>query len=214
MAVLDEETIKQVEKELSNLKTDVKLVYFEKKQAPMNEHIKELLQGLAKASKKISVEMHDVDAEAELAKKYGVTDAPVILIRGSFVRGDPRYYGIPSGYEFGAFIEILKIAGGAASINADASAYFERKNNETKIEVFVTPMCPHCPTSAYTAMKFAIGSSKVKGYVYEAMEFQELSRKYRVSGVPKTVINDGAGEYVGGYPEDMAFLQIKNILEK
>ncbi|MEM4165968.1 MAG: thioredoxin family protein [Candidatus Bilamarchaeaceae archaeon] len=213
MGILDEGTIKQVENELKDLKNDVKLIYFEKQNAPMNSHIKELLEAIAKTSKKISVEIHDIDKELEVAKTYGVNEAPVILIRGSFVKGDPRYYGIPSGYEFGAFIEVLKIAGGAAAINAEASAYFERKNDQTKIEVFVTPMCPHCPTSAYTAMKLAIGSSKVKGYVYEAMEFQELSRKYRVSGVPKTIINEGKGEYVGGYPEDVAFLQIKKILE-
>lgn len=213
MENLDEGTKKQIENELKNLKIDVKLIYFEKQNAPLNNHIKELLQIIADLSKKIKIEIYDINKDIEIVKKYAVDEAPVILIRSDLVKGDSRYYGIPSGYEFGAFIEVLKIAGGAAAINSEASTYFEGKNEPTKIEVFVTPMCPHCPTSAYTALKFAIGSSKVKGYVYEAMEFQEVSRKYRVSGVPKTIINEGKGEYVGGYPEDIAFLQIKKILE-
>jgi hypothetical protein len=34
----------------------------------------------------------------------------------------------------------------------------------------------------------------------DAIEFMELSRRYRVSGVPKTVVND-AVEVLGGLPE-------------
>jgi predicted DsbA family dithiol-disulfide isomerase len=36
----------------------------------------------------------------------------------------------------------------------------------------------------------------------EATEFMELSRRYRVTGVPKTVINDGKKEILGAVPED------------
>ena len=35
----------------------------------------------------------------------------------------------------------------------------------------------------------------------EATEFMELSRQYRVNGVPKTVVN-GRGEILGALPED------------
>jgi len=34
----------------------------------------------------------------------------------------------------------------------------------------------------------------------DAIEFMELSRRYRVSGVPKTVVNDRI-EVLGGLPE-------------
>jgi predicted DsbA family dithiol-disulfide isomerase len=42
------------------------------------------------------------------------------------------------------------------------------------------------------------------------MEFMELARKYRVTGVPKTIVNDDV-EIMGALPEDMfvrAALQI------
>ncbi len=211
MELLDENARHEVAEQLKSLRIDVNLVYFDRK-TKMSDNIRKLLQELASVSTKIKVEMHDFENEGELARRLNVDNAPVILIRGQNVRGDPRYYGIPSGYEFGAFLEVLKIAGGAAGINASASAYFERKDVPTKLEVFVTPTCPHCPISAYVALKLAIGSSKVQGYVYEAMEFPEIAAKYRVAGVPKTIINNGKGEYVGGYPEDVAVMQIKKLL--
>ncbi len=40
----------------------------------------------------------------------------------------------------------------------------------------------------------------------EATEFMELSRRYRVTGVPKTIINDGKKEILGALPED-AFVE-------
>lgn len=45
--------------------------------------------------------------------------------------------------------------------------------------------------------------------VIEANEFPLLARKYAVRGVPKTVINDGASEFVGAHPEPM---QVQAVL--
>ncbi len=51
----------------------------------------------------------------------------------------------------------------------------------------------------------AIESGKVTGDVVEASEFPDMVQKYRVSGVPKTVVNDRV-EFVGAQPESR-FLQ-------
>jgi len=48
----------------------------------------------------------------------------------------------------------------------------------------------------------AMVNANVTADVVEAQEFPQLARKHRVSGVPKTVINDGAGEFVGAQPEE------------
>lgn len=209
MALIDENTKKEAEKKLADMKGPVKLLYFDKK-TEVSEQIKGLLQEVSTLSDKIELETYDV--ESEKAKEHNVENGPVTLIRSEHVKGDPRYYGIPSGYEFGPFLEILKMAGEEIKVSNDAKNFFD--SNDIKLEVFVTPTCPHCPTSAYVAMKFAMASSKVKGYVYEAMEFPDIARKYRVMGVPKTIINEGKGEYVGGYPEDVAFMQIKKQLSE
>ncbi len=210
MAVLDENTTKEVSKRLEELKTPVTLVYFGKN-TEMNNDIKALLNEVSALSEKITLEEYDLEKDKETAGKYGVEDGPVTLFKSDHVKGDARFYGIPSGYEFGTLIEIIRLAGGELKKNDEVAKFFDSTEG-VKLEVFVTPTCPHCPASVYVALKFAMFSPKVKGYAYEAMEFGEISGKYKVSSVPKTIINEGKAEFVGGYPEDVAFLQIKKAL--
>jgi hypothetical protein len=48
----------------------------------------------------------------------------------------------------------------------------------------------------------------------EATEFQNLVGKYRVSSVPHTVINEGAGNLIGATPEEMLVDEIKKAVGK
>ena len=51
----------------------------------------------------------------------------------------------------------------------------------------------------------AFESPHITAASVEATEFMELSRRYRVTGVPKTIVN-GTVEILGAVPED-AFVQ-------
>ncbi|NYZ77602.1 thioredoxin family protein [Candidatus Micrarchaeota archaeon] len=210
MAMLDENAKKEVSKRLNGLKSAVTIVYFDRK-SQLNEDIKALLSEFAGLSGNIKLEMHDMEKDRAAAEKYGVELAPVMILKSAHVKGDARFYGIPSGHEFAAFLEILKMAGGELKGDEGMRKFFDSTSG-IKLEVFTTPTCPHCPASAYVALKFAMMSPKVKGYVYEATEFPDVARKYQVMSVPKTVINEGRGEFVGGYAEDLVFLQIKKAL--
>lgn len=48
----------------------------------------------------------------------------------------------------------------------------------------------------------------------EAMEFQELSQQYMISGVPDTVINDDSGRVVGAVPEQQMLAELMRTLGK
>ena len=48
----------------------------------------------------------------------------------------------------------------------------------------------------------------------DAMEFPELSQRFRVQGVPQTVINSGKGIVVGAYPEQNMLAEIQSALGK
>lgn len=48
----------------------------------------------------------------------------------------------------------------------------------------------------------------------EAMEFQDLSEKYGISGVPDTVINDDAGRVVGAVPEQNMLAELMRTIGK
>jgi len=51
----------------------------------------------------------------------------------------------------------------------------------------------------------AFANPNITAFAVEATEFPDLARKYHVSGVPKTVVNDEV-EILGGLPQD-AFVQ-------
>ena len=51
----------------------------------------------------------------------------------------------------------------------------------------------------------AFANPNITAFAVEATEFPDLARKYHVSGVPKTVVNDEV-EIMGGLPQD-AFVQ-------
>lgn len=56
----------------------------------------------------------------------------------------------------------------------------------------------------------AFANPHITAVAVEAIEFMELSRRFRVSGVPKTIVNDSV-EVLGALPEEMyvrAVLQI------
>ena len=51
----------------------------------------------------------------------------------------------------------------------------------------------------------AFANPLITAYAVEATEFPDLARRYQVSGVPKTVVNEEV-EIMGGLPQD-AFVQ-------
>ena len=47
----------------------------------------------------------------------------------------------------------------------------------------------------------AVASARVTSTIVEASEYPDLVRKYRISGVPLTMVNDSV-EILGGRPEE------------
>lgn len=59
----------------------------------------------------------------------------------------------------------------------------------------------------------ALANPHVRATIVEATEFPDLARQYRVTGVPKTVVNDTT-EILGALPEEMFVRQALQDLEK
>lgn len=59
------------------------------------------------------------------------------------------------------------------------------------------------------AQLFALASEQITAEAIEASEFPDLVQKFRIQGVPKTVINETV-EYVGAVPEKQA---LEHVLE-
>jgi hypothetical protein len=56
----------------------------------------------------------------------------------------------------------------------------------------------------------AFANPNITAYAVEATEFPDLARKYRVTGVPKTVVNEEI-EILGGLPQDDFIAQAMGV---
>ena len=151
---------------------------------------REMLQELSALSDLISLRMHVWKEAQEEAKRFGVERVPGTAIRGrnSTVY---KYYGIPGGSEFAAFIEsITDISRGETLLSAESVKALGKLKENVSLRVFVTPTCPYCPGMARLAFQLALVNPKVHAEVIEVNEFPDLGDRYQVRAVPLTVIGD------------------------
>jgi glutaredoxin-like protein len=163
---------------------------------------KQLIYELAELNDKIQAEVHDFVADAQLAQQYGVDRIPAIVIRTEKDYGI-KFYGFPYGYEFQTLMEAMASASkGQTNLSEQTKQKLQEIKTPINIKVFTTLTCPHCPTAAAMAHKFAVENSLIMAEVINANEFPDLAIKYGVMGVPKIVVNEKI-EFVGAVPEDI-----------
>ena len=111
MGALKEKDKEKVANILKGLEKDVKIVMFtQEMECPRCEMTRLMLEEISGLSDKLSFEVHDFVADADLAKKYGVDKIPATVLLGDKDYGI-RFYGVPAGYEFNVLIEDILDAG-------------------------------------------------------------------------------------------------------
>ncbi|MGB9614718.1 MAG: protein disulfide oxidoreductase [Fervidobacterium sp.] len=199
-------------KELEN---EVKLLFFHSENCEYCDLESQLLDEVKELSEKIIVEKYHKDSEK--GKEYNVEYAPaLILTLSDGVDKGVRFYGIPSGHEFGTLIQDIITFGKGAKPQLSPETVEKLRNLEkpVKISVFVTPTCPYCPRAALTAHNMALASDKVTAEVVEANEFFELSEEFGVSSVPHIAINRNRDRFfIGAYPEPQFLQQVLELSE-
>jgi glutaredoxin-like protein len=169
-------------------------------------------------SDKISVEEVNLVLDGDRATRYGIDRAPAVVVL--FEEGPPaptpdeatwvdsriRFLGLPAGYEFVAIVQAVLLVGvGASRLSAESQRRLAAVDRPVTIQVFSTPTCPHCPGAVVLAFEMAFASPHVTASGVEVTEFPDLARRYAVSGVPKTVVDDRV-EILGALPEQ-AFVE-------
>ena len=164
------------------------------------EETRALLEDVASLSDLITLTVHDVRGQSDLAREAGVSRVPTLVMRGA-ARGVVRYVGIPAGLEFGTLLgDLAAVSCGATTLGTESRAKLAMLRKPVHVQVFVTPMCPYCPRVASLAHQAAVESANVTADVIEISEFPDLAARYHVRGVPKIVMNDTV-ELVGAQPE-------------
>jgi glutaredoxin-like protein len=216
MTLLNEEIRGQLREEFGNLDGSVKLVLFtQEDDCQYCAETQQLAEELAELSDKIVLELHDFASDADAVAAYAVDKAPALAIVKDGeepVDYGIRFYGIPSGYEFSTLIQdIAMVSTGDSGLSNDTKQYLAELETPLHLQVFVTPTCPYCSQAVRLAHMLAMESNLVVGDMVEAIEFPELSNKYNVMGVPRTVINDGVF-LEGAAPEAMLMDKVREAV--
>jgi len=172
---------------------------------------RQILDELPALSDKISIEEANFILEPDKAKQYGIDRVPAIALVGQTDAGEERdskirFLGTPAGYEFMSLVQAVLLVGGRPSmLSEDSLKRVAAVTTPTTVHVFTTPTCPHCPRAVAVAHEMAFANPNITAFAVEATEFPDLARKYSVTGVPKTVVNDSV-EILGALPPD-AFVE-------
>ena len=206
MALLSEQDRGVVSGHLAAIKTPVTILFFTQTiDAPDTVLVaRQVLDEVVSLNDQISLEEVNFVLDRDRAGQFGIDGIPAVaLLRG----GEDtriRFLGAPAGYEFMSLVEALILAGtGDSGLTAESKALIAANVTvPTDILVFVTPSCPHCPRAVTLAHRMAVESPLIRATCVEATEFFDLSERYRVTGVPKTVVN-GTIEMLGALPESV-----------
>jgi glutaredoxin-like protein len=211
MPLLSEKDSAAVRQQLEDaLTSPVKLVMFTQEfECNYCRETRQILEELAGLSPLVSAEVYDFVADKAIADAHGIDKIPAISVMSAGANGAEdvdygiRFYGIPSGYEFVSLLEAIKLVGsGQTSLSQATLDLLAKLTAPLHLQVFVTPTCPYCPRAVVMAHHLAYASDKVTADMVEATEFPHLSQKYRVMGVPRTVINEDI-HIEGAVPEPM-----------
>ena len=163
---------------------------------------RQILDEIVDLNELVTVEEVNFVLDKERVEAFGIAGVPAIAVMRGAVDTRMRFLGAPAGYEFMSLIEAVITAGtDEPGLSDESRALIATVTEPLDIKVFVTPTCPHCPRAVTLAHKMAMASPLITATCVEATEFLDLSRQFRVTGVPKTVVN-GTTDILGALPED------------
>jgi glutaredoxin-like protein len=219
-AFINEEVKQQVRGVFSQLKEPVEVLFFGRKaDCELCDQTRQLVSEVTDLSNLIQFSEYDLVSDQDLAHTYHVDKAPALVIAGIHdgagqnddrrVDYGVRFAGIPSGHEFTSLIhDLVLVSCRDSGLSQQTREVLGKLTKPVTLQVFVTPTCPYCPRAVVLAHQMALESPFVQAEMVEATEFQELSNRHGVSGVPQTTINDGAGVVVGAVPEEYLLAEI------
>jgi glutaredoxin-like protein len=208
---MDQDTQEQVRSLLAVLQTPVTLhMFMQEDECDYCKETRQIAEEIAELSDRVTLQVHDFVEESDLAASLHIDKTPAVAIMGENDQDyGIRFYGIPAGYEFTSLIEAIQLVGtDSYDLAEETLDFLNNLDQPLHLQVFVTPTCPYCPQAVVLAHQMAYASDKVTADMVEVTEFPDLGHRYRVMGVPRTVI--GAETYVeGAVPEHMLLEKLK-----
>jgi len=201
-----------ITRKFTALVNDVELAIFTQElECQFCKETRDLVLELGSMSPKIKTNVYDFVKNEDENIKYKIKKIPAIAIIGKTDYGI-RYYGVPAGYEFAAFVDdIIDVSKGTTSLSESIKKKLADIKKPVHLQVFVSPTCPYCPKAARIAHQFAIENEFIRADVIEMTEFPHLVQRYSVMSVPHVVINEDTS-FVGAQPPEAFIEQINMAL--
>jgi glutaredoxin-like protein len=216
VALLSDRDRQLVRERLSVIQTPVRVLFFTQTiGAPEGALVtKQVLDELRDLNDSIAVEEVNFVLDRDRAAQYGIEHIPALVLLAGDTDTRIRFVGAPAGYEFVSLLDAVVLAGTSDSgLTPESRALIaQHVTAPTDIQVFVTPTCPHCPRAVTLAHRMARENAMIQARCVEASEFIDLARRYHVTGVPKTVVNDSI-EILGALPEEEFVRAVLNLPE-
>ena len=213
MEFINEKVKSEIEQHFNELKDNIQIIYFTQLlNCDLCKETGQLLKEVAEISDKIEFVEYNFQTDKEKVEEFDIKMVPGFIVKEKNGDRHLKFYGIPSGYEFASLLHGIKlISSGNHDLKDNALERIKKINKPVHLQVFVTPTCPYCPSAVINAHTLAYLSDNITADMIEASEFPELSMKYSVSGVPKTVINDDFN-FSGAYPINDLLSEIEKSL--
>lgn len=141
MALIDDATAAQLRNAFSRLASAVRLVVVSPAASdPAAEEVSALVEELAALDPRLEAERRHFVRDAERVAELGIERVPAIAVLGGAKDHGIRFYGLPSGYEFGSLIAtILDVSAGHSGLAEDTRRALAALEHDVRIRVFSTP---------------------------------------------------------------------------
>ncbi len=129
-----------IQTRFEELEHPVKLINFTQELECMYcTETRKLMEEVAGLSDKISLEVYNFVNDKEQVNRYSIDKIPATVIEGDSDYGI-RFFGVPSGYEFGTLIEsILMASKGDSGLKQETREALAQLAEPVHLQVFVTP---------------------------------------------------------------------------
>jgi len=128
---------------------DVEIVMFTEHESPIIipgkqpcetcSQTQELLEEVASLSDKLTLTVNEISKAKEEAFALGIDRVPAFVCKGAS-RGQVRFFGIPSGYEFSALIaDLIDVSTGTTELSDETREFLGGLTENVNIKVFTTP---------------------------------------------------------------------------
>lgn len=141
MSLLSDEVTGELREAFAGLVHPVRLAVFSQALAePVSEEVRRLVEELAALDSRLSAESRNFVLDKPRVDELGIERIPAIAVLAEQADHGVRFYGLPTGYEFGSLVEaILDVSRGDSGLSEETRAALQTLASDVRLRVFSTP---------------------------------------------------------------------------